>query len=116
MQFLDNHPYVLKWASEPVKIPYFNPFTHKNTYYHPDFIVVYQDLNGNQNAEMLEVKPRGQILENAGRGYRNQALGVLNEIKWTAARQWCAANGLTFRVLTEDDIFFTGPPKKRKRK
>ena len=37
MQMCDNHPSVLNWASESVRIPYFNPVSGKKTNYIPDF-------------------------------------------------------------------------------
>ena len=46
MRMCDNHPSVLSWASEPVRIPYRNPYTGKYTMYVPDFIMVYQNKNG----------------------------------------------------------------------
>ena len=61
MQFCDNHPGVIQWASEAIKIPYKNPLTGKNTIYVPDFIVVYQDKNGKKRAECIEVKPKKEI-------------------------------------------------------
>jgi hypothetical protein len=29
MTICDNHPSIIQWASEPFKIPYENPITHK---------------------------------------------------------------------------------------
>ena len=40
MMFCDTNPSVLSWASEPVKIPYFNPVKNKQTIYVPDFLIV----------------------------------------------------------------------------
>ena len=38
MQFCDTNPNIIAWSSEPVKIPYRNPFTGKYTGYVPDFL------------------------------------------------------------------------------
>lgn len=109
MQFCDNNPYVTKWASEAVKIPYRNPFTGKQTIYVPDFFVAYTDANGKQHAEIIEVKPKKQTsLKEAKRSRVDQAYALLNEAKWSAARAWCKQNGIYFRVVTEDDIFHNG--------
>lgn len=109
MQFCDNNPYVTKWASEAVKIPYRNPFTGKQTIYVPDFFVAYTDANGKQHAEIIEVKPKKQTsLKEAKRSRVDQAYALLNEAKWSAARAWCKQNGIFFRVVTEDDIFHNG--------
>lgn len=114
MTFCDNHPNVINWASESIHIPYHNPFTNKNTIYVPDFFVVYQDKNGKQKAELVEIKPSGEVLETVGKSQRNQAMAVLNAHKWAAAKAWCAANGgINFRIITEAEMFHN-PKKTRK--
>ena len=113
MQFLDQNPSVLQWASEAVHINYKNPLTGKNTIYVPDFLMVYNDSNGTTHAEVIEVKPSKETtLEGAGKNVRNQAAAILNMAKWQAARAWCAANRLQFRVVTENDIFHMGGKRK----
>jgi hypothetical protein len=112
MQFLDNNPSVLQWASEAVHVNYRNPLTGKNTIYVPDFLMVYVDSNGKQHAEVIEVKPTKETsLQEAGKSPRAQAAAILNMAKWEAARQWCRAKGLTFRVVTENQIFHQGKTK-----
>jgi len=109
MQFCDTNPSVLQWASEAVRINYRNPLTGKNTIYVPDFLITYNDAQGRQHAEVVEIKPlKETTLENAGKSVRNQASAILNMAKWEAARAWCRAHGLTFRVVTENDIFHMG--------
>lgn len=109
MQFCDNNPAVVSWASESITIPYKNPFTNRHTIYVPDFFIVYMDKNGKRHAELIEIKPHGQTsMEAAGRSQRNKAAAALNEIKWRAARAWCKQNGIRFRIVTENDIFHTG--------
>lgn len=109
MQFCDNHPAVLKWASEAIKIPYRNPFTGKYTVYVPDFFINYVDNNGKQHTEVIEVKPAVQSnISEKKMSTRNQAYAVLNEAKWQAARAWCKQKKIFFRVVTENDIFHTG--------
>lgn len=106
MQFCDNHPSVVQWASEAIQIPYKNPLTGRATVYVPDFLVVYQDKRGNKVAELIEVKPKKETtLENAGRSKKAQAAVILNHAKWEAANRWCKQNSIRFRVVTEDDIF-----------
>jgi hypothetical protein len=109
MQFCDNNPNVLQWASEAVHINYKNPLTGKNTIYVPDFLITYNDSHGKQHAEVIEVKPTKETsLQEAGKSPRAQAAAILNMAKWEAARQWCRAQGLSFRVVTENDIFHMG--------
>ena len=112
MQFCDNHPSVISWASEAIHINYFNPFTEKNTIYVPDFFIVYEDKNGKQHAELVEIKPSGEILETVGKSRRQQAMAVLNHCKWQAAKKWCKEHNVTFRIITENELFHN--PKKNK--
>ena len=66
MTLLDNHPNVLQWASESIRIPYINPLTGKQSQYIPDFLVLFEDKDGNRRAELIEVKPSKEALaENA---------------------------------------------------
>ena len=112
MTFCDNNPSVLQWASEAVHINYRNPLTGKNTIYVPDFLITYTDAGGKQHAELIEVKPLKETsLQEAGKSPRAQAAAILNMAKWAAARQWCQAHGLVFRVITENDIFHMGGRK-----
>ena len=109
MQFCDNNPAVLQWASEAIRVNYRNPLTNKSTIYVPDFFMVYVDANGKQHAEVIEVKPTKETtLEAAGRSTRAQAAAIVNMAKWEAARAWCKQQGLTFRVVTEQEIFHQG--------
>jgi len=112
MTFCDNNPNVLQWASEAVHINYRNPLTGKNTIYVPDFLMTYMDAGGKQHAEVIEVKPvKETSLQEAGKSPRAQAAAILNMAKWSAAKAWCQAHGLTFRVITENDIFHMGRTK-----
>ena len=109
MKFCDEHPNVSQWASEAVKIPYRNPLTGKQTIYVPDFFIVYADKGGKQKVELIEVKPKNQIVkERLGRSRANQAHYIMNMAKWEAARSWCKQKGIFFRVITEEDIFHQG--------
>ena len=112
MQFCDNNPNILQWASEAIHINYRNPFTGRPTIYVPDFLIIYNDANGQKHAEVIEVKPTKETtLEAAGRSPKAQAAAVLNMAKWEAARAWCKSQGLKFRVITENEIFHQGRSK-----
>tara|TARA_Y100000114_G_scaffold51739_3_gene47242 strand:- start:8417 stop:8854 length:438 start_codon:yes stop_codon:yes gene_type:complete len=106
MQFCDNHPSIVQWASEAIQIPYKNPLNGRASVYVPDFLVVYQGKNNKKIAELIEVKPKKETtLENAGKSKLTQARAVLNMAKFEAATRWCKQNRIKFRVVTEDDIF-----------
>jgi len=105
MQFCDNNPAVLQWASEAIHVNYRNPFTGKNTIYVPDFLIIYVDKNGKRHGEVIEVKPTKETTMEAAKTQRDKAAVALNMFKWEAARKFCAAQGLKFRVVNEQDIF-----------
>jgi hypothetical protein len=114
----DNHPSVIGWGSETHRIPYRNPLTGKTTTYVPDILMVYKDTKGNDRAEMVEIKPSKQTLGEA-KTQSEKAAAVVNHAKWQAARAWCDAKGLGFRVITENEIFNrpkNSKPKRRKSK
>lgn len=116
MRFCDNNPNVISWGSECVRIPYRNPFTGKNTFYVPDFLITYQDKSGNKKAELIEIKPRSQVTLEVARSQQEKAAVVLNMAKWQAARAWCSRMNATFRILTEEDIFNKATPNRTRRK
>jgi AICAR transformylase/IMP cyclohydrolase PurH len=113
MAFCDNNPSIQQWSSESVKIPYRDPLTGKHTVYVPDFLIVYLDKNLKKHAELVEIKPANQTLqERVGKNPYNQAQFVKNQAKWAAAAQWCQLNGLKFRVINEQDIFHNAGKKR----
>ena len=108
MQFCDNNPAILGWASESINIPYRNPFTGKQTIYVPDFLIIYMDKNQQKHAEVIEVKPSSETTMESARSVRDQAFVALNHAKWQAAQAWCKRQGLKFRVINEQHIFHNG--------
>lgn len=111
MQMCDNHPSIINWASESVRIPYMNPLTGKSTFYVPDFFIVYQDKNGQNHAEVVEVKPSKEMTFENARSQRDKLAVIVNHAKWTAAYEWAKRNGIKFRIVSENEIFHQG--KKR---
>lgn len=109
MMFADNNDKVLQWASESIQIPYRNPLTGKNTVYVPDFFIVYEDKFGKKIAELVEIKPKKQtLIEEKVTSARDRAAVIVNHAKWNAANQWCKRMGITFRIVTEDQMFHNG--------
>jgi hypothetical protein len=112
MIFLDSNPNILNWASEAIKVPYVHPITRKKTIYVPDFFVVYENKFGKRMAEVVEIKPKKQsIIESKTASLRDRAIVAINHAKWTACQAYCKQQGFTFRVITEDQIFFNGKAK-----
>jgi hypothetical protein len=109
MTFCDNNANVMYWASEAMAIPYRHPLTGKPTRYIPDFFVVYQNKRGQQIAEVVEIKPKKQsIIESKAMSLKDRAVVAINHAKWQAAMAYCKQQGYTFRVITEDDLFYNG--------
>lgn len=112
----DKHDSVYGWASESIKIPYVNPMTGRSTIYVPDFLVQYVDRAGKQHIELVELKPMNQSIDEKARGIKNKVALAINKAKWSAANQWAKKHGMTFRVVTEKDLFIQkGDMKKKSR-
>lgn len=107
MTLLDSHPNVLQWSSESVAIPYMNPLTGRRHTYIPDFLILYKDKNNRQRAELVEVKPRKEAIAESAKSKRDKAALIINTAKWASAIAWCKKNGVSFRILTEDDLYIT---------
>ena len=101
----DQHPSIIQWASEPVQIPYYNPFTLKMSFYIPDFIIYYVDKNNNKKAEMIEIKPIQQASLKEAKTKKDKIALIINMAKWKAAKAFCAKQGMMFRIMTRDQIF-----------
>ena len=111
MRFCDTNDNILQWVSESISIPYRHPLTGKMTNYVPDFLVTYRTQNNTMRAELIEIKPKKQSVIESKASARDRAIVAVNYAKWHQATLWCRRHGLTFRVITEDDIFHQG--KKR---
>ena len=112
MNFCDSNNNVLYWASEAISVPYRNPFTGQPKNYIPDFFVVYQNKHGKNIAEIVEIKPKKQsIIESKVANAKDRMVVAINHAKWQAAMAYCKHHGYTFRVITEDDLFYNGRSK-----
>jgi hypothetical protein len=108
MRFCDSNDHILQWASESIAIPYRNPVTGKMSRYIPDFLVSYRTKDNTMRAELIEIKPKKQSVVESKMNSRDRAVVAVNYGKWAAAQKWCKQQGLTFRVITEDDLFHNG--------
>ena len=108
MMFCDNHDSIIQWASEAIQIPYRHPLTGKQTIYVPDFLITYRTRNNTMRAELVEIKPKKQSVVESKMSSRDRAVVAINYAKWAAAQKWCQRQGITFRVITEDQMFHNG--------
>lgn len=111
MKFCDSNDHVLQWASESIAIPYRHPLTGKMTQYIPDFLITYRTSDNTIRAELIEIKPKKQSVIESKMSNRDRAVVAINYSKWDAASKWARKNGLTFRVITENDMFANGRNK-----
>ena len=73
---------------------------------------MYQNKNGTRRGELIEIKPQSQTMLTEKTSQRDKMAIAVNHAKWSAAANFCKLKGLTFRVVTENDIFHQG--KKRR--
>ena len=108
MKFCDTNDHVLQWASESIAIPYRHPLTGKITQYIPDFLITYRNRDNTVRAELIEIKPKSQSVIESKMNSKDRAIVAINYAKWDAATKWARKNGLSFRVITENDMFHNG--------
>lgn len=108
MRFCDTNDHILQWASESIAIPYKHPLTGKMTQYIPDFLITYRTRTNTLKAELIEIKPKKQSVIESKMSSKDRAVVAINYAKWDAATKWAKRNGLSFRVVTENDMFHNG--------
>lgn len=116
MNKCDTHPSIQQWASESIKIPYYNPFKRRASIYIPDFLIHYVDKNNKSIVVILEIKPEKQSVDGKTKNKYSQAALALNKVKWAAAGLWARKNGMQFRVMKDTDMFTQKPPSKKRKK
>ena len=102
IQYVENNPSIIKWASEPIEIPYFCRLDKKEHKYYPDYILE----NKQGNKVIVEVKPFNQTQkpDMTDTLWLKEAW-VKNVDKWTAAKEFADKHGMKFIIVTEK--FFT---------
>lgn len=101
----DNHPNILEWSSESIKIPYLHPLRQQMSVYVPDFVVLFEDKHKNRRLEVWEIKPSSQTFVEQAKKEKDKLALAVNAAKWKAAQQWCSKRGAIFKVINEDSIF-----------
>lgn len=115
VDFCDSNQDVLEWASEPTEIPYYNPVTHQQSVYVPDFLVAARGTTGKITKMLIEIKPKHEALLEEVRNKKDAAAFMANQAKWKAAAWWCQRRGLRFKIMTEDELFGPTKPKPKRR-
>lgn len=110
MIWLDNNTSVLNWASEEHVIPYVSPLDNKYHKYYVDFSVLWIDKDGKKKRALIEVKPMKQVnapvspKRKTKRYITEVTTYMVNQAKWSAAKEWCEKNNFQFIILTENEI------------
>jgi hypothetical protein len=114
-KYFDNNKNIISWGSETVTIPYFSALDNKNHRYYPDIYAKVRTRDGKVKEYIIEIKPLDQSIKpkppknktaKAMKNYRNKLkVYMLNEFKWTAAREFCEKRGMDFKVITEVEIY-----------
>ena len=102
IQYCENNSNIVKWASEPIKIPYYSRLDKKECNYYPDYILE----NKKGNKVIVEVKPYNQTLKpdlTDTTWLKEQ--WIKNIDKWTAAKKFAEDHDMKFIIVTEK--FFT---------
>jgi hypothetical protein len=103
-KFCDENDSILRWSFEEIAIPYVSPLDQKVHNYFPDFLIEFKNKDGIQ-VWMIEVKPKKQtyLKENASK--KEKITWITNQAKWKAAQTYCSKSNITFKILTEKEIF-----------
>ena len=98
IQYCENNPSILRWASEPIKIPYYSRLDKKNCNYYPDYILE----NNKGNRVIVEVKPYNQTIKpDMTDTVWLKEQWIKNLDKWAAAKKFAEDNNMKFILVTE---------------
>lgn len=98
INFCENNKNIIKWASEPIKIPYFNRLKNKDQNYYPDYV-----LETEKGEHLIvEIKPYNQTIKPREQDSRwLKEAWVTNIDKWSAAKVFAENHNSKFIVITE---------------
>lgn len=111
LQWCDRDSNVLRYGSEEIHIPYFDPVKNKVRRYYPDAFMEIVDSTGKKKKYLIEIKPKRQtrLPEKKSRvtkAYINEVYTYkTNEAKWKAAKEFCDDHLMEFKIITEEDLF-----------
>lgn len=113
--YCDTNEFILKWSSEPLKIPYYNPLDKKDHQYNVDFYMKTLNTEGIEQEWIIEIKPEKQTKKPIYEGNmtteklkaynRNMQIWITNQSKFKAAKLWAEQRGFRFGVINENFLF-----------
>ena len=116
----DGNPSIVQWSSEEIAIPYISPVDKRMHRYYPDFMLKVKRRDGTTELVLVEIKPhretkRPKPQKKSGRPQKRvlkeHATWLVNQAKWRAAHEWCASRKITFKVMTENELYGAKKPK-----
>jgi hypothetical protein len=115
LKWCDLSPTILRYASEPVGIVYYNPLDHRTHRYYIDFYVITKSADGTEQKWLIEVKPLKYVnpppcpermtnKQTANYLYAAKQY-ITNKAKFEAARAFAAQRSIKFGIITENFLF-----------
>lgn len=117
-RYFDMHKDVLKWGAEVVTVPYMNPSKRtmdgspKKCRYIVDVYAKYLDRHGNVKEGLFEIKPYTETQPPKKTGKKKESTMKYEELtynqnlaKWQAAKEYAESKGMTFELITENEMF-----------
>ena len=98
IEFCEHNPKIKKWASEPIKIPYYSRLKDKEQNYYPDYIIE----NSNGEKIIVEIKPYNQTIKPSSLdNLWLKETWITNVDKWNAAKDFAEKHNAKFIIITE---------------
>ena len=135
-KWCDYSPSIIRWGSEPVRIPYYdkvsklakckelgidpnNPKNWVTKFYTTDFWIQVKKADGSIEKWFVEIKPGGKLhkpvppdrnapLAQIKRYNRLVREYLVNEEKFKAIEEWANKNGTKFYIFTESELLHFG--------
>jgi len=112
MTYIDRHPDIIKWSSETIVVPYISPKDGRQHRYFVDLAIVKRTPDGKEHKLLVEIKPDFETkppkppkTKKGTRRFLEESITwSVNSAKWRAAREFAAAHGCQFLVITDLDI------------
>lgn len=134
MQICDTNPNIIKWNSEEIVIPYFDPIKNRQRRYYMDFWAIMKKPNGETFEMLIEVKPHKEsyfwvkaLKEGTepsaprpmpksanpkvmARWYSECSTAATNTAKWNATLKYCkeyerkTGKKMIFKIFTEHEL------------
>lgn len=103
INYADNNPKIVQWSLEPFAIPYISPKDGRSHRYFPDAFV---EFDGGAKV-LVEIKSNSETKpprKNDKRYVEKMQTFAVNQVKWKTASGYCQQKGISFVVLTEDQL------------